>query len=251
MAFLTAAKLREFEAEERALRLSMRTRATTAQLRSGEVPTIVFGARFARLWEPAGHKAFFGGRGSGKTHHLALYKVIRADNEQLTMHVCVSFRTRSTTALKRSSSTGSIIRPVISLQIHRSRDLVEAHGHLFRFKGLERNIDSVRSLEGVDICSVDEARSITQASMDVLMPTIRKAGSEIVSSWNPLDPTDPWDAFYRNPKSRPPNCDRSTRRYRGQPILLSNAHAVRNVALEASERSCVRAHMAGRVRHRP
>ena len=84
---------------------------------------------------------------------------------------------------------------------------------LFRFKGLERNIDSVRSLEGVDICSVDEARSITQASMDVLMPTIRKAGSEIVSSWNPLDPTDPWDALYRNPKSRPPNCNRATRRY--------------------------------------
>ena len=41
--------------------------------------------------------------------------------------------------------------------------------------------------------------------MDVLMPTIRKAGSEIVSSWNPQDPTDPWDALYRNQKSRPAN----------------------------------------------
>ena len=74
MAFISATKLKEFEGEERALRLSMRTRATSAQLRSGEVPTIVFGAKFARLWEPAEHKAFYGGRGSGKTHHLACTK---------------------------------------------------------------------------------------------------------------------------------------------------------------------------------
>ena len=63
MAFISAAKLKEFEAEERALRLSMRTGATTAQLRTGEVPIIVFGAKFARLWEPAEHKAYYGGTG--------------------------------------------------------------------------------------------------------------------------------------------------------------------------------------------
>ena len=83
--FPSASSDEAFRSEERELRISMRTRATTSQLRNGEVPTIVFGRAFARLWEPAEHKAYYGGRGSGKTHHLALYKVIRADNEHLTI----------------------------------------------------------------------------------------------------------------------------------------------------------------------
>ena len=86
MAFITAAKLKEFEARRARTSSSMRTRATTAQLRSGEVPTIVFGARYARLFEPAREKAFYGGRGSGKSWALSAYEVIRADNEPLDDH---------------------------------------------------------------------------------------------------------------------------------------------------------------------
>lgn len=67
----------------------------------------------------------------------------------------------------------------------------------FRFSGLERNLDSIRSKEAIDIASIEEARSIKQEAMDVLFPTVRKSGSEIISSWNPLDPADPWDARYR------------------------------------------------------
>lgn len=85
-AFLTQAQMKRFEAEEQSLRLEMRHRATTAQLegRGGaQVPTIVFGSRFARLWETADEKAFYGGRASGKSWHIAAYEVVRADNEHL------------------------------------------------------------------------------------------------------------------------------------------------------------------------
>ena len=43
--------------------------------------------------------------------------------------------------------------------------------------GLERNVESIRSLEGADIVWIEEARTINAKSMEVLLPTIRKAGS--------------------------------------------------------------------------
>jgi phage terminase large subunit len=44
---------------------------------------------------------------------------------------------------------------------------------------------------------VEEAQTISQKSLDLLTPTIRKAGSEIWASWNPESEDDPIDAFLR------------------------------------------------------
>ena len=44
------------------------------------------------------------------------------------------------------------------------------------FVGLERNIESIRSLEGADIVWIEEARTISAKSMEILLPTVRAAG---------------------------------------------------------------------------
>ena len=185
--------------------MSMRTRATTGQLRSGEVPTIVFGARYARLFEPAREKAFYGGRGSGKSWALSAYEVIRADNEPLTIIKARQFQNSI-----RDSSKSVVEYWINRLGLSSRFKITDQEiwsrvtDSIFRFKGLDRNVDSIRSLEGVDICSVDEARNIPAVSIDVLRPTVlRKSGSELNSSWNPVDKTDPWDALYRDPRQCP------------------------------------------------
>ena len=61
----------------------------------------------------------------------------------------------------------------------------------FVFKGLRHNIGNVKSLEGFDICWVEEAAYVPQIAIDVLMPTMRKAGSEVWFSYNPDSATDP------------------------------------------------------------
>ena len=58
-------------------------------------------------------------------------------------------------------------------------------GSEFLFIGLERNIDNIRSLEGADIVWVEEASTVSQEAMDVLMPTVRKPGSEIIWTLEP------------------------------------------------------------------
>lgn len=65
-------------------------------------------------------------------------------------------------------------------------------GSSFIFKGLERNVEStIKSLEGVDLAWIDEAQTITQKSLDVLIPTIRKKGSQIIWTMNRITDLDP------------------------------------------------------------
>jgi phage terminase large subunit len=73
------------------------------------------------------------------------------------------------------------------------------NGSLFIFQGLYRNVDSIKSLEGVDICWAEEANVITKESLDVLIPTIRNEGSEIWFSYNRKKKDEPVHAMAGRP----------------------------------------------------
>ncbi|WP_140410561.1 PBSX family phage terminase large subunit, partial [Escherichia coli] len=54
----------------------------------------------------------------------------------------------------------------------------------FMFYGIKNNPTKIKSLEGIDICWVEEAEAVTKESWDILIPTIRKPFSEIWVSFN-------------------------------------------------------------------
>jgi phage terminase large subunit len=71
-------------------------------------------------------------------------------------------------------------------------------GGLIIFNGMvDHTAESIKSLEGYDVAWIEEAQSMSQRSLDLLRPTIRKEGSEIWASWNPRFKTDPIDVFLR------------------------------------------------------
>lgn len=71
-------------------------------------------------------------------------------------------------------------------------------GGVILFLGMQTyNADNIKSLEGLDGAWVEEAQTLSQRSLDLLRPTIRKEGSEIWFSWNPRNATDPVDKFLR------------------------------------------------------
>jgi hypothetical protein len=71
------------------------------------------------------------------------------------------------------------------------------------FKGMQdHTAESIKSLEGFGVAWVEEAQSISQRSLDLLLPTIREEGSELWFSWNRDQPTDPVDVLFA---SKPPN----------------------------------------------
>lgn len=74
-------------------------------------------------------------------------------------------------------------------------------GSDFAFAGIrQQGVANLKSFEAVDICWVEEAQVVSRKSWDVLIPTIRKPGSEIWITFNPeLDSDETYERFVLNP----------------------------------------------------
>ena len=71
------------------------------------------------------------------------------------------------------------------------------------FKGLHNNSQSIKSIEGIDIVWVEEAQSVSADSINTLVPTIRKAGSRLIWTFNRLTENDPvWELIVKKADDR-------------------------------------------------
>lgn len=158
---------------------------------------------FVPLLAPARYKGAHGGRGSGKSHFFAELLVERCSMSPGTRAACVREVQKS---LKNSVKL--LVEDKIRTLGLSGFEVLEAEiktpgGGVIIFQGMQNHTaDSIKSLEGFDIAWVEEAQSLSQRSLDLLRPTIRKDGSEMWFSWNPNKPTDPVDLFLR---SSPPS----------------------------------------------
>ena len=77
-------------------------------------------------------------------------------------------------------------------------------GGIIIFNGMQNHTaESIKSLEGYDVAWVEEAQVLSERSLTLLRPTIRKDGSELWFSWNPRHATDPVDAMLRSDNPPP------------------------------------------------
>lgn len=76
-----------------------------------------------------------------------------------------------------------------------------ANGTQISFHGLSgQTATSIKSFEGTTLCWVEEAQTISKRSWDLLEPTIRAPGSEIMVSFNPdMDTDETFKRFVTNP----------------------------------------------------
>lgn len=76
------------------------------------------------------------------------------------------------------------------------------NGTEFVFAGLRKQtVSSIKSYEAIDICWIEEASVVSRRSLTILLPTIRKPGSEI---WFSLNPDLETDAVYQDFILSPP-----------------------------------------------
>lgn len=135
--------------------------------------------------------AVYGGRFSLKSHTVARILLIRA-RQQKTRVAC--FREMQNSI---ADSSHQLLADLIKLYhldefIVTDKSIVNSiNGSDFLFKGLHRNEQSVKSTEGIDIAWVEEAQSVTEESIEVLTPTVRKSGSQIIYTYNRLEEEDP------------------------------------------------------------
>ena len=151
------------------------------------------------MWGQARYKGAHGGRGSGKSHAFAELLVARAAATQGFRAACV----REVQKSLKNSVKLLVEDKIKALGVSSMFEVLEAEirtpgGGVIMFQGMQNHTaDSIKSLEGFDVAWVEEAQSLSQRSLDLLRPTIRKPGSELWFSWNPGKPTDPVDVLLR------------------------------------------------------
>ena len=145
-----------------------------------------------------------GGEGSGKSHFFAEALIEQCVLEK-TNAVCVREIQKSLSQSVKKLLEDKIESLGVGSMFEVQESQIKApHGGLIIFQGMQNHTaDSIKSLEGYDIAWVEEAQSLSQRSLDLLRPTIRKPGSEIWFSWNPNKASDPVDLLLRGDNPPP------------------------------------------------
>ena len=135
--------------------------------------------------------AVWGGRFSMKSHTVARLLLIRARQTE-TRILCAREFQNSIAESSHQLLSDLINQYELYDFIVTDKEIRNSvTGSVFIFKGLKHNEQSIKSLEGIDIAWVEEAQTISKESIEILTPTIRKAGSQIVYTYNRLLEDDP------------------------------------------------------------
>lgn len=131
------------------------------------------------------YKVSYGGRGSGKSWTAARCLILLAMKSKIRV-LC----TRQLQTSIKDSVHKLLCDSIYALELEAffdiTRDTIRCHnGSEFIFKGLQNQTNEIKSIEGIDICWVEEAQSVSEDSWAVLIPTIRKENSEIWVTFNP------------------------------------------------------------------
>lgn len=171
---------------------------------SGEIvvkgPIAEFPERLRFLFQPARYKVAYGGRGGTKSWGFARALLIMAAERPLRI-LCARETMQSIADSVHTLLTDQIAQLHLDgyYTIQKSA-ILGRNGSQFAFCGLRHNVSHIKSYESFDVAWVEEAQSVSKASWEVLIPTIRTEGSEIWVSFNPeLDTDDTYRRFVINP----------------------------------------------------
>lgn len=162
--------------------------------------TAEFPEKLAPLFQPKRYKVLRGGRGGAKSWGIARALLI----------IGAQRRIRVLCARETMRSIAESVHHLLESQIRElglgDRYTVEkarilgTNGTEFVFAGLRLNVANIKSTEDIDIVWVEEAQTVSKHSWQTLIPTIRKAGSEIWVSFNPeLESDDTYQRFVVHP----------------------------------------------------
>ena len=152
------------------------------------------------LFEPKRYKILYGGRGGSKSWGIARALLMLGTSKPLRVLCAREMQTsiaQSVHKLLKDQVTALGLEAFYEVQQYVIKG---QNGTEFTFHGLKHNIANIKSVEGTDICWVEEAQTVSKTSWDTLIPTIRKEGSEIWISFNPsLEADETYQRFVAHP----------------------------------------------------
>ena len=148
------------------------------------------------------YRGSYGGRGSGKSFNFAKMAAVFGYMQKLrilcTREFQVSIKESFHAELKKAISSEPWLQEAYDVGIDYIRG---KNGTEFIFRGLRNNVNSIKSLAGIDLTIVEEAEDIPEESWLALEATVfRTDHSELWPIWNPRDKDSPTDTrFIKHP----------------------------------------------------
>lgn len=158
------------------------------------MPTIDIPRKIADcVLSPAMYKIIYGGRGSAKSGSVGRIMLMKCQTERADI-LCGREYQNSI-----SESVHKLLKSLINNQEYgisgfevtdtRIKDLIG--GGEFAFKGFARNPENTKSAEDYKYSWAEEAQTMSQTTLDILLPTIRADGSQLYFTLNPGSSSDP------------------------------------------------------------
>lgn len=178
------------------------------------------------------YKILYGGRASSKSTDAAIHAIRLARKYGIKFLCARQFQSSI------SKSVYTLLKEQIArfgfsaeFEITNNAIIHKKTGSSFQFIGIARNLEEIKSIEGIDVCWVEEAGLLTAEQWDIINPTVRKEHSEIWLIFNPGNRTDfVWQNFVEHPQ---PNSVVRKINYDENPFL---SETMRTVIEQAKER---------------
>lgn len=164
-----------------------------------------FPAKLECLFNPKNsrYRVLYGGRGGAKSWGVSRALLIKGAQSPLRILCAREFQTSIKDSVHKLLCDQIADMGLSSFYEITEKSIRGKNGTEFFFVGLRNNVVNVKSIEGVDVCWVEESQTVSRNSWNVLIPTIRKEQSEIWVTFNPeLETDETYQRFVANP---PPN----------------------------------------------
>ena len=154
------------------------------------VAKAAFPAKLQGLFKKSRYKVLYGGRGGAKSWGIARALLIMGAKKPMRILCAREYQTSIKDSVHKLLCDQIEALGLLQFYEITQASLRGANGTEFAFIGLKNNPANIKSFEGVDVCWVEEAQTVSRLSWNILIPTIRKEGSEIWVSFNPELETD-------------------------------------------------------------
>jgi phage terminase large subunit len=156
--------------------------------------------KLKRLFEAARYKVIYGGRGSAKSWGVARALLILGTWKPTRILCTREFQNSLPESVHRLLTDQVAGLGLSDFYTVQKNMITGRNGTVFVFAGLKHNISKIKSFEGFDRVWVEEGQTVSRHSWDVLIPTIRRPGSEIWVTLNPdLEEDDTYQRFVVRP----------------------------------------------------
>jgi len=166
-------------------------------------PVVDLPAVYDELWKPHRYKVLYGGRGAARSWTIARNLLIRGRANPIRVLCTRELQKSIKQSVHRLLSDQIRLLELTHFYDIQQQGIYGKNGTEFMFLGVKANPEEIRSTEGIDVCWIEEGHSLSEASWDIIDPTIRADGSEIWISFNTRFKFD--HVFQYFVEKKPPN----------------------------------------------